>query len=259
MNNLFGLIKFHGWNGIKAFIKLKLYKLNYIVLKGDKEIHVFIKKFRDIVHLRKNTSDYSTFKQIFKDEDYNIDFDFTPKFIVDAGANIGLASIYFSNRFRQAQIVAIEPEQSNLSMMKTNLKAYDKVSVISCALHHTANETLNIVDPGIGKWGFITESTSQDSKDKHIVSKVKTTSIDSILSSSNFDIIDILKIDIEGAEKSLFEKKYENWLPKIRCIIIELHDRYYPDCTEVVLKAMNQFDFWYFEKGENLIFMNNKL
>lgn len=37
----------------------------------------------------------------------------SPRFIVDAGANIGLAAVYFTNRFKDATIVSIEPEQSN--------------------------------------------------------------------------------------------------------------------------------------------------
>ena len=40
--------------------------------------------------------------------------------------------------------------------------------------------------------------------------------------------IDYLKMDIEGAEKLLFEKEeqYGKWLPKVKCMSIELHDRW---------------------------------
>jgi hypothetical protein len=45
-----------------------------------------------------------------------------------------------------------------------------------------------------------------------------------IFSNYNLEYLDLLKIDIEGGEKQLFESNYENWLPKTKCIIIELHD-----------------------------------
>ncbi len=259
MNNLFGLIKHHGWLGFKSFIKLKTEHSSYVVLQSQDKIHVYVSGHPDVIYLRGKSSDYPTFKQVFEAKEYEIDFNFTPKFIVDAGANIGLASIYFSQRFESCQILAIEPEASNIEMMHLNLKNYPNVNIAPFALHHTADDVLEIADPGIGNWGFITETSISSKVQKSVIAKVKTISIDAILSKYNVDIIDILKIDIEGAEKSLFQKNYEKWLPRTRCIIVELHDRFYPGCKEVVMNAIEKYDFRYFEKGENVIFINNQL
>src|SRR5690606_8966892 len=94
---------------------------------------------------------------------------------------------------------------------------------------------------------------------KTIVSSVKTVSVSSIVEAADIPFIDVLKIDIEGAEMALFEKNYKSWLPITRCLIIELHDRFYPGCQERVFDVMSQFNFSYFKKGENWVFFNEDL
>src|SRR5262245_33873931 len=63
-------------------------------------------------YLRVPSSDVPTFEQIFIRQDYDFDVKRPPKTIVDAGTNIGLASLYFSNKFPNTNIIAIEPEES---------------------------------------------------------------------------------------------------------------------------------------------------
>lgn len=41
-----------------------------------------------------------------------------PRVIVDAGANIGLASLFFANKYADAKIIAIEPEEHNFKILK---------------------------------------------------------------------------------------------------------------------------------------------
>jgi tRNA G46 methylase TrmB len=69
-------------------------------------------------YLRVPSSDVETFEQIFIRQDYNFDVKKSPKTIVDAGANIGLASLYFASKFPNSNIVAIEPEESNFELLK---------------------------------------------------------------------------------------------------------------------------------------------
>jgi hypothetical protein len=69
--------------------------------------------------------------------------------------------------------------------------------------------------------------------------------------------IDILKLDIEGSEKEVFETGYEHWLPKINILIIELHDKMKKGCSRAVFNAISKYDFSFDIKGENIIFTNN--
>lgn len=65
--------------------------------------------------LRKNTTDYDTFEQVFLQQQYAIRIPFVPQFIIDGGANIGLASAYFAHRFPAATIIAVEPDKEILN------------------------------------------------------------------------------------------------------------------------------------------------
>jgi len=69
--------------------------------------------------------------------------------------------------------------------------------------------------------------------------------------------IDLLKIDIEGAEKELFSTNYESWLPKTKVLYIELHDRYRKGTATSFFKAICQYDFSIFLGRENLICIRN--
>ena len=259
MPNLFSLLYNYKLEGLKSFIKLKLGRIPYMKFKDASTITILIPRYKQPIYLRQNTSDQSTFKQIFDAKEYDIRYPFVPKTIIDAGANIGLAAVYYAQCFPKAKIFSIEPEASNITVLKKNVKSYKHVVCLPNALHHTAGETLEIVDNGKGNWGFITKEAAEVTDVKDIISSVTTVSIDSILEKFNVPIIDILKIDIEGAEMALFEMNYEYWLSKTRCLIIELHDRFYPGCQERVFNVMNRYNFSHFKNGENWVFINDDM
>ncbi|UPS91676.1 FkbM family methyltransferase [Bizionia sp. M204] len=256
MIQLLRIFKTYGYEGFKQFVKLQLGRIPYLKFKDDTRITIYIPKYKQPIYLRRHTSDFATFKQIFDAKEYALDYPFKPKTIIDAGANVGLAAVYFIHRFPKTKIYSIEPEASNIRVLKKNTKAYKQVVLLPNALHHTTNELLEIVDEGIGKWGFVTKQATEILNAKSIVSSVQTVSIQAIIDRYEISIIDILKIDIEGAEMALFEKNYDSWLPKTRCLIIELHDRFYPGCQERVFGVMDQYNFSQFKKGENWVFFN---
>ena len=67
------------------------------------------------VLVRPCTADVSTFKKIFVWRGYDLHYPFQPRVILDAGANIGLSSIWFARRFPDARVIAVEPETATSS------------------------------------------------------------------------------------------------------------------------------------------------
>jgi hypothetical protein len=63
----------------------------------------------------------------------------------------------------------------------------------------------------------------------------------SLMREFGIDTIDLLKLDIEGAEKELFGAATEEWLPRVRNILIETHERIYPGSDTAVRSALSDF------------------
>ena len=73
--------------------------------------------------------------------------------------------------------------------------------------------------------------------------------------------VDLLKIDIEGAERELFEKsRSDDWIQKVRVFVIELHDWLKAGSSWAFFDAItNLQDIEVRISGENIIVINRKL
>lgn len=205
---------------------------------------------RHPIHLRTPSSDIPTYRQVFVDKEYAFSTRQDPKVIVDAGANIGLASVYFANKYPNARIIAIEPEQSNFEVLKANTKHYPNITPIQAALWNR-NEEINLIDPGLGKWGFMTgEKAASEAATDNICHAVKAMTVDSIMDEFGIDRINILKVDIEGAEKEVFSDT-SAWIDKVDALIVELHERMKPGCNRSFYLGSVGFDYEW-SQGENV-------
>ncbi len=200
--------------------------------------------------LRIPSSDVSTYQQVFLNKEYDFLADTQPKVIIDAGANIGLASIYFANKYPQATIIAIEPELNNFELLKENVASYSNISAVQAALWNK-NEEIDLVDPGLGNWGFMTESKqSSESLLRNACHTVSAMTLDRIIDEYNLARVNVLKIDIEGAEREVFSDT-SAWLEKIDSIIIELHEHMKAGCNRNFYCGSKGFDNEW-KKGENV-------
>ncbi len=111
--------------------------------------------YPDAFRLRLNGgSDLATLTEVLLDESYRLPFDLQPTTIVDAGANIGLASAYFARRFPEARIVALEPDRTNYDLMCHNVRAFPNVEPVWAALWATTG-TVQLADPRRGPRGYM--------------------------------------------------------------------------------------------------------
>jgi FkbM family methyltransferase len=180
--------------------------------------------------LRVPSSDVPTYKKVFIDREYDFSTEYEPSVIVDAGANVGFASIYFANRFPNARIIAIEPETDNFHLLLKNVKSYPNVVAVHAALWHETGE-INLIDPGLGQWGFMTESSENGDVQSHYLRHlVPAVTVEDLLEKFGIEQIDVFKIDIEGAEKEVF-RDTSTWIDKVNSLIVELHERMKPGCN----------------------------
>ena len=181
--------------------------------------HKHIEQVPGIEHpvtIRLRTSDHRVFGDIFQRHEYLFDPP-PPETIVDAGANIGLASVYFANRWPHARIIAVEPDPENFEILQENVKFYHNIIPVQAAVWKK-NARLNLFDPGGGSWAMQTKVASDGC--------VEGLTIPEIMRRFDLTRIDILKMDIEGAEKEVF-KHHEEWISHVGSIAIETHDRFH--------------------------------
>ncbi|MFL5810757.1 MAG: FkbM family methyltransferase [Flavisolibacter sp.] len=146
------------------------------------------------------------------------------KTIVDAGANIGCATAYFKTQFSDARIISIEPAEENFRILQQNLSlnGFDDVKPMQNAFWIN-NDELNF---GVGLRGTREKELSFGVSATETETKVKGLTFKDCLKLLGTDTIDILKIDIEGAEKTLIEDRegFAYLLDHTRILAIELHN-----------------------------------
>ncbi len=231
--------KLFGTEGISFLYKIKTKKKSVIDIK--------VPGYAQPVFLRNSTEDIPMFYYIFQANDFEFDADTTPEVIIDCGAHIGLAAVFFANKYPSAKIICIEPEKFNFELLEKNTKSYPNVICLKFGIWNKSTH-LKITDTNSGNWGFRTDETDQPDNDT-----VPAISIDEIMSRFNLDKIDIFKINVEGTEKELFEKNYSNWLSRTRLIFIELHDHLKDGCAKSFFKALANYNFALYPKGFYLL------
>ncbi len=202
------------------------------------------------VYIRAQTSDEYTFQQIFINEEYKFDYDGTAATIIDAGANIGLAAVYFAQRFPQSRIICLEPEAENFKLLQQNIKPYPFITGLQLGLWSTKTN-LKISIEGRDNWGFTVEECTTDEP-----GTVAATSIPDLIKEFNLSSIDIAKIDIEGSELEVL--RHENsadWIKLCNKLVIELHDRMKPGTSRALFEQLLKLKTFRAEiSGENLVF-----
>jgi FkbM family methyltransferase len=247
---------------LKKIVLFKLLKKHFKIIDAlslllgivyEKNV-IKLPKIKRTIYLRKNTKDLETFEEIFLTNLYNINLPIIPKTIVDAGANVGLASLFFHLKYPEASIVALEIESKNLDCIRQNTSGIDRFELIGKGLFNRKS-FFKIEDPYNASNSFqIREVNENENYD------IESTTLDEILTQKNWETIDVLKIDIEGAEKELFSSNYENWLPKTKIIMIETHDRMIPKCSYTVMNTINKYNFILYTTTEGtLIYFNMSL
>ena len=213
---------------------------------------------RDCAHpfrLRLPSSDVPTCRQVFVKDEYDFVTERPLRTIIDAGANIGLASIRFANRFPDARIVAIEPEAANFALLRANVAPYPNIIPVQAALWCSDGE-IELVDPGLGHWGYMVDAPAAATHlPTRVCHRVRAVTVGTLIEAHGLGRIDLLKVDIEGAEREVFADT-TGWIDRVDAIIVEEHDRLKPGCRGSVERGAAGFaDRW--QQGENLFFVRD--
>jgi FkbM family methyltransferase len=203
------------------------------------------------VWLRAGTSDAVVFQQILVWEELRFALPDPPRLIVDAGANIGLASVWFAHRHPGARVVALEPEPANFEMLRRNAAPYPNIEPRRQALWSRPGR-LRITNPDAAAYGFQVgeEGTMPPAADDGVVESVD---VPMLLREAGADRIDLLKLDVEGAELEILRDGADRWIDRVGTLAIELHDRFRPGCSEALERAIAGRGFTRERVGEYVV------
>lgn len=164
--------------------------------------------------------DFASFREIFLYRYYDQDLG-NPETILDLGGYCGYAALAFAARFRNAKLATIEPHPGNFARLKTNLALNSRNRVR--AMQAAATPTDGPVELFLG--GGMTHGLTPTYHSTGGRITVEGLSVATILSRLGWESIDLLKIDIEGAEEVLFGAR-QPWLARVKTIIGEYHGAY---------------------------------
>ena len=203
-------------------------------------MQLHIRKQRQAVWLRCGSSDRRSFEQVFIQRQYAPAAEVLtdPGLIVDCGANVGYSALYFLTQFPRVSLVAIEPDPENYALCQKNLADYsDRAQILQAAVWpERARLELQPVRAG-DEWGVRVNASP--------AGELSAVTIDDVMAAAGRANIDLLKVDIEGAERFLFSGDLR-WLERVHTIAIELHGALHgfgPEQQQPFWAALRDFDY----------------
>lgn len=152
----------------------------------------------------------------------------------DIGANQGSCCYALASRVRHLRVVAIEPQARLQEQLERNLAivASGRSEVIGVAVGQSRAESSLVVPKANMGRATLIDGDERDGVCRELVSIMPP---DQILAMSTFGPPDIIKIDVEGYERTVIvalEKLLRDW--GTAAIVFESHDEDSPDFRDVV-------------------------
>jgi len=213
------------------------------------------------IWLRPATSDFDVVEQIFLRREY----DFTEwaahheaiekayaeclddgnvPIIVDCGANIGCASIWFSQRYPEAVIYAVEPEPRNFALLSRNVIDYRNIIPIQAAISDRVGR-ISLHNPTDEPWACQTEEDARGA--------IAAVTIADLLAQRPNGTPLIVKVDIEGHETALFRSNTA-WALATPLVVFEMHDWlfHWRGTGDAMFRCLTRGRRDYLVRGENI-------
>ncbi len=166
--------------------------------------------------IRPNCVDGKTVYEIFSGRLYDLSANGVKR-VLDLGANIGAATMFFASRFPGAEFACVEPFPGNQLVLREAIRLnLIRATVFAGAVGTDSSD----VDLHVGNDPDMHSLTPASPSAQTI--RIRQFTVPDLMSALGWDYIDVLKIDIEGYEKVLLHRN-NAWLSRVRLIIGEAH------------------------------------
>jgi FkbM family methyltransferase len=201
---------------LKRFVRSRDIKFAFGL--GEKDARQSLRWKGHRIAYRSQTSDRAHIERLLllgKRCEYNLPRNINPTHILDAGSNIGLAALFFSEYFPQAKLVCCEPSPDNLELLKLNTAHLPNVTVLHCALGEKS-----------GAGSVVQKSAANYANVKVIESNSGVIPIydyNQLAKVAGVPFFDLIKVDIEGNEYGFLSSMSEEQLAHCSWIVGEVH------------------------------------
>ena len=185
------------------------------------------------------------YKELFVGNIYKFNCDSGSPLILDCGANIGMSVIYLKELFPKARIVAFEPERKIFQFLEKNTAAFGlkDVKLVNKAVWKEEG-TIRFSNEGADASRISSLQAADNFQSYYDVETVK-------LSSYMDEPVDLVKLDIEGAEVEVV-REIEPRLRNVRHLFIEYHSfEDSPQELDVILAILTRQGFHYYIDSPN--------
>lgn len=231
---------------LKNGVYLEIYKDDItirknILIEDFNKKHPLSKKFKTFKKEEVKFNEFCDFDEFSMYENFNIDLDSINTF-VDIGANYGMLSTPFL--VRNKKVYLVDADSYNISLLENNHSINKNVSIIHKAIYSYDGEIEFWEQPGISVVSSIDYTSvigTSDRIKKVIECITPNTLINNYIKEES---IDLLKIDIEGAEYEVFKSFDDESMNKIKRFLIEFHLNEDYRVMEIIEKlAINGFKY----------------
>lgn len=176
------------------------------------------------IHYRFNRGDLQSLREVMVENVYACELPFKLRTVLDLGANIGLASVWFAKRIHSTPsgcgsslVLAVEPVLENAELAEMNFRSnHIQGEVIRAAVGLRSGETWfeARMESNLGR--LVKEHAAG-------CTRVLRVGIGDLLDRFPTGNVDLVKMDIEGGEEELLSHDTD-WLAKVKALIVEWHD-----------------------------------
>lgn len=239
----FFVARFFGAAGNLGLIRaIRLYAWDFW---RDGDCSVRVPVLDTTLHFR-GRHDYLVTALLFHEDFYVQPNGFEVRTVLDLGANIGIETLRFARFYPNAKIIAVEADKEHHRVLQENTTAFARVT----ALHAAAWGSKSSFQIQRVPTSFMSSSVSETAN-----GDIRGVTIAELIDQLGVMELDILKIDVEGAEDSLFGPSMAEWIKRVRIIVWELNDHEVPRALTRLVLAMEaaKVSFNFHIRGEKLI------
>ncbi|NJL11822.1 MAG: FkbM family methyltransferase [Microscillaceae bacterium] len=250
------LLAFHGFKNRKlGFGRTLGFCRRYLwqSLRHPAKVPIGIRTEDGLVWLRTHTSDLEVFFQHYVYGELWTEAHRRPEniqYILDCGANIGLATLVLARLYPEARLAAVELEAENFALLQKNcarLLDNGRLKTWQGAFYHKAQAHLQIQPGQLGEWNF---STLEEEETSIAPNAPAIITLETITEAWNGQPPDLIKMDIEGGETGFLQN--DEWCNQVLPSMVwavELHgfaahSAYFYQLRRHQLSAYRMGEYW---------------